>query len=96
MKPSEILERHRKEVREIVAVHGHSNPRVFGSVARGDDDEISDLDFLIEFRPHTTLFDLAQLRIELQDLLGVEIDVVNPKGLPDRFRERVLEEAVTV
>ncbi len=94
MRPSELLELHREEIREIVAAHGHSNPRVFGSVARGEDDEISDLDLLFDPNPQTTLFDLDRLQREISALLGVDVDLRTPRSLPERMRERVLGEAV--
>jgi uncharacterized protein len=96
MKPSELLELHRDEIREIVAAHGHSNPRVFGSVARGEDDEISDIDFLIDLAPHASLFDLSELYYELNKLLGVEIDVLVDGAIPERLRDQVHEEAIAV
>ncbi len=96
MKPSELLELHRERIREIVTERGHSNPRVFGSVARGDDDEISDIDFLIELAPRTSLFDLSRLYFELNALLGVEIDVVADESIPQVIRAHVIREAVAV
>jgi uncharacterized protein len=96
MKPSELLELHREEIREVVAAHGHSNPRVFGSVARGEDDEISDLDFLVELDPGTSGFDFGDLYGELSELLGIEIHLLTPGSLPAKFRDRVLKEAVAV
>lgn len=93
MKPSEALQANRNEVRSIVESHNARNPRVFGSAARGDDREESDLDILIDPSEMTTLFDIAAIKIELEKLLGVPIDVVTPRGLPECMLARVLAEA---
>ncbi len=70
-----------------------SNPRVFGSALRGTDTETSDLDLLVDADPGATLLDLSGLQVELEDLLGVRVDVLTPQDLPSRFREQVLAEA---
>ena len=69
------------------------NPRVFGSVLHGTDQEGSDLDLLVDALPGTTLFDLGGLQDELETLLGVQIDVRTPADLPPKFRAQVLAEA---
>jgi predicted nucleotidyltransferase len=79
-----------------VSAHRASNPRVFGSVVHGDDTEGSDLDLLIDPTPDTTLFDIGAIRHELLQLLGVPVDVLTPKALPEKFRATVLAEAVPV
>lgn len=96
MKPSEALSTHRNELREIVIRYGALCPRVFGSAVRGDDVEGSDLDLLVDPTPRTTLMTLAAIQREAERLLGVRVDVLTPKSLPQRFRERVLLEAVPV
>jgi uncharacterized protein len=70
------------------------NPRVFGSALRGDDSEGSDLDLLVDPLPGTTLFDLGGLQDELQELLGVSVDVLTLKDLPVKFRDTVFHEAM--
>jgi hypothetical protein len=80
----------------VVERHRGSNARVFGSVLHGDDHEGSDLDILIDPTPNTTLMDVAKIQVELETLLGVSVDVLTPKGLPDKFRNSVLAEAVPV
>ena len=77
---------------QLAGQHGARSIRVFGSVARGDSREASDVDFLVEFEKGRTLFDLIGLRLDLRDLLGVEVDVVTPGSLR-YLRDRVLAEA---
>ena len=96
MKPSEALSLHRADIRRVVASHRASNARVFGSVLRGQDTQDSDLDILVDPTPGTTLMDVAAIQVELQRLLGLSVDVLTPKALPEAFRNRVLSEAVTV
>ena len=93
MKPSQALEQHRAEVRLIVERHRARNARVFGSVLRGQDDEESDLDLLVDSTADTTLFDLGAIQYEVSHLLGVGVDVLTPGALPDKWKERVLREA---
>ncbi|WP_322042942.1 nucleotidyltransferase family protein [Paraburkholderia sp. J67] len=96
MRPSEALRAHRAEIREIVASHHAMNARVFGSSARDEDDEDSDLDLLVDTTPETTLFDLARMQRQLETLLGVPVDIVTSGGLPDTLRERIVAEAVRI
>ena len=96
MRPSEVLHSHRVAIRRIVEAHRACNARVFGSVARGVDTDDSDLDILIDPTSETTLFDIGDIRVELAELLGIRVDVLTPKGLPDKFRDLVLAEALPV
>ena len=96
MRPSEALQSNREAVREIAQLCRVSNVRVFGSVLHGDDTEESDLDLLVDPTPETTLLDIARIQNRLQKLLGVTVDVLTPKALPESFRECVLLEAVPV
>jgi predicted nucleotidyltransferase len=96
VKPSDALQRHRATIRRVVASHHAHNARVFGSVVRGLDTEDSDLDILIDPTPQTTLMDVAAIQVELERLLGVSVDVLTPRALPEQFRSRVLAEAVSV
>ncbi|SDY51971.1 nucleotidyltransferase family protein [Nitrosomonas halophila] len=96
MKPSFALASNREAIRRVVASHRACNPRVFGSVVHGDDTEDSDLDILIDPTPETTLFDIGAIRHELLQLLGVPVDVVTPRALPDNFRSKVLAEALPI
>ena len=94
MRPSEVLEKNRQAIREATTRFKAANPRVFGSVARGEDRPDSDLDILVDALPGTTLFDLGGLLEELQDLTdGTGIHLLTPGDLPERIRGRVLREA---
>ncbi len=81
-------------MRLVVHAHRATNPRVFGSVVRGEDTDVSDIDLLVDPTAETTLLDIGAMRHELLDLLGVPVDVVTPNALPMEFRDRVLAEAV--
>ena len=94
MRPSHALHVHRDGVRAIVAQHRVRNARIFGSVARQDDTDASDLDLLVDPTPETTLMDIAALQIAVEALLGVRVDVLTPRALPESFRDRVLQEAL--
>ena len=96
MKPSAALQANRTAIRAVVERHRARNARVFGSVLHGDDHEGSDLDILVDPTPDTTLMDVAKIQVELEKLLGVSVDVLTPKALPDKFRHFVLAEAVPV
>jgi predicted nucleotidyltransferase len=96
MRPSEALPRHRDTIRQLVLQAGMANPRVFGSVLRGEDREDSDLDILVDPAARTSLLDLAGLQIEIEARTGVKVDLLTPGCLPLKFRQRVLEEAQPV
>jgi len=96
MRPSVALQAHRAAIRSVVERYRASNPRVFGSVLHGDDQEGSDLDLLIDPTKDTTLFDIGGIRYELKQLLGVPVDVLTPNALPEKFRADVLAEAQPV
>ncbi len=91
--PSLALNKNRQLIRDTVLRHKSVNPRVFGSVLTGDDNEFSDLDLLVDPLPGVTLFDLGAIQIELETQLGVSVDVLTPKDLPLAFRAQVLLEA---
>ena len=93
MKPSEALARHRAAICRVVESYRARNPRVFGSALRGTDTEESDLDLLVDPQAHMSLFDIGAIRRELRELLGLEVQVLTPRALPDSFRDRVLAEA---
>ena len=90
----DLLKDKREDILLIAARHGARNVRIFGSVARGEADEKSDIDLLVDMEPGRSLFDMGGLLMDLQELLGREVDVVTQKGLRDRIRDRVMKEAI--
>lgn len=86
----------REAILSAAGRRGAVNVRVFGSVARGEADEASDIDFLVDLEPGRSLFDLGGLLSDLEEILGRPVDVVTEKGLRPRLRERVLREAVNL
>ncbi len=96
MRLDQLLKEKRGEILRIAAEHGAREVRVFGSVARGEADLESDIDFLVELETGRSLLDLGGLQMELESLLGRRVDVVTVRGLKARIRERVLREAVPV
>ncbi|MGA3028738.1 MAG: nucleotidyltransferase family protein [Bryobacteraceae bacterium] len=90
----ELRTTRRDEILGVAARRGARNIRVFGSVARGESDAASDIDFLVDLEPDRSLFDLSGLLMDLEALLQTEVDVVTERGLRARIREKVLREAV--
>ena len=93
MRPSEALAAHRERIRSIAATRGASNVRVFGSVLNGTDRDGSDLDLLVDVAPHVSLFAYVGLQLDLEDALGVKVDVCTAEELHPQMRERILAEA---
>ena len=93
VKPSEALRTHRDAILKAVDARKACNARVFGSVLRGEDHEGSDLDILVDTLPGASLFDLGGLQVDLEELLGVQVDLVTPGDLPEKLRNYVLKEA---
>jgi len=96
MRPSEALNLYRETIRQLVLDAGMANPRVFGSVVRGEDDQDSDLDILVDPAPRTSLLDMARLQIEIEAYTGVKVGLLTPGSLPMKFRQKTLEEAQPV
>ena len=96
MDQRELFGEKRQEVLRIANKYGARRLRVFGSVARGEADARSDVDFLVDLEPGRSLLDLGGLQFELEALLGRPVDVVTERGLKARIRERVLRESVPV
>ena len=92
----ELLQEKREDILRTAARRGAYNVRVFGSVARGEADEKSDIDILVDLEPGRSLFDLGGLLMDLQDLLGHHVDVVTERGLRERIRDRILKEAIVL
>ena len=93
VKPSVRLDENREAVRAAVERRRAANPRVFGSVLRGEDREDSDLDILVDSLPDTSSFDLGGLQDDLEGMLGVRVDVRTPGDLPRKWRDFVVAEA---
>ena len=96
MRPSVALCHQRQAVLAAARRFRMSHPRVFGSVLHGTDADGSDLDLLVEVQPGVTLFDLGGFQDEVQEILGVQVDVLTPGDLPAKFRAAVLSEAQPV
>jgi predicted nucleotidyltransferase len=90
----ELVTLHSQDILAIAQRYGARNVRIFGSVARGEARPESDIDFLVELEPGRSLFDLGGMLYDLQEILGIEVDVVTEKGLRPRIREQVLNEAI--
>ncbi|MEJ7834035.1 MAG: nucleotidyltransferase family protein [Nocardioides sp.] len=87
---------HRTEVLDILVRHGATNPRLFGSVARGEDRSDSDVDLLVDFSPGIGLFDIFRIQDELQAILDAEVDLVAPTDLKAAARARIESELLTL
>ena len=97
MKLREQLQEKREEILEIAAKHGAFNVRIFGSVARGEETETSDIDFLIDYDlDKITPWFPGGLLMDLKDLLGCEIDIVTEKGLSHLIKDRVMAESIAL
>ena len=96
MRVEDLLKDRREEILRIAAKHGARNVRVFGSLARGEADEQSDVDFLVDMEPGRSLLDMGGLLMDLRELLGRDVDVVTERTLKPRVRTRVLREAVAL
>jgi uncharacterized protein len=90
----ETLRERRGDILAIASRHGASNLRVFGSVARGDTNEDSDIDVLIDLEEGRSLFDLIAVKQDLEDLFGCKVDVGTARSLRPRLKDRVLREAL--
>ncbi|MFV9673624.1 MAG: nucleotidyltransferase domain-containing protein [Acidimicrobiia bacterium] len=94
--PITVVLRNRSRIHETLATHGASHPRIFGSVARGTAGPNSDIDLLVDLESGRTLFDLAALRADLEQLLGVQVDVVPAAGLDGDARTEIMAEALAI
>lgn len=92
----EVLYQKREDIRRIAAKHGATNIRVFGSVARDQAKQSSDLDLLIDVGPNTSSWFPAGLILDLENLLGCRVEVVIENGLNPQIRERVVSEAIPI
>ena len=96
MEVDDILQGKRDDIQRIARKHGARSVWIFGSVARGDADDTSDVDFLVEMERSRSMLDMGGLLMDLRELLGRDVDVVSVRGLKPRIRDRVLREAVAL
>ncbi len=89
MRPSALVRQHIDRVREAISHYPVRNPRLFGSSARDEDRQDSDLDILVDPEPRTTLYDLAELEMELEAILGCKVDIRTPGDLAREVADRV-------
>lgn len=95
-RPSAKVQQHRDAIQRIVAEHHAHDPRIVGSIARGDDSAASDVDLLVDFDDEASLLDEVGLRLALSDLLRVEVDIIAADALRGSMRDRILREAVAL
>jgi uncharacterized protein len=93
MKPSIAFEANRAAIKAVIARYTVRNPRLFGSTVTGHDRDGSDLDLLVDALPGTTLMDMCGLQYDLEDLLGLPVDVRTPQDISLRYRDKVLASA---
>jgi predicted nucleotidyltransferase len=93
MNLASLLREKRTYLIDAARRHGTENVRVFGSAARGTETEGSDLDLLVDVGDRTSLLDLVKLQLELEDALGVSVDVVTADDLPANIRGQVVSSA---
>jgi uncharacterized protein len=96
MKPSDAFHANRAAIRRVLESLRAQNARVFGSVLDGVDTGASDLDILTDRASETTLLGIVAIEVELERLLGLPVDALTPRALPDSFRNQVLPEAMPV
>lgn len=96
MKAQDIIRERREDILRVASLRGAHNVRVFGSAARGEDTEASDIDFLVTMEPGRSLLDKAGLLTDLQELLGRKVDVVSDDAIYWLLRRKILKEALPV
>jgi hypothetical protein len=87
------LHEKKEEILDVARQHGIVNVRIFGSVARDEDNPQSDIDFLVDLEEGRSLFDLGGALVKLQELLGRKVDIVTERGLHWYLREKIIKEA---
>jgi len=94
MEIAKQIKKKRQAIQQIAVKHGARNIRIFGSIARGEADEKSDVDFLVDMEAGRSLLDMGGLLMDLRELMGRDVDVVTERGLKQRIRERILKQAI--
>jgi len=84
----------KNEIVKVAALHGVISISIFGSVARNEDNNSSDIDFLVDFEEGRTLFDLIRLKQELELLLDRSVDIVTSNAIHHRIKEQIINEAI--
>ena len=92
----QFLRKNRQKILDLADKRGGYNVRVFGSIARGEEHETSDVDFLMTFRKGTTLFDRGGLVVDLREYLGCDVDIVSDKTVHPLIRDEVNNSAITL
>jgi predicted nucleotidyltransferase len=92
MRPSTAVKNNLERVRAVIARYPVKNARIFGSASRGDDLDGSDLDLLVEPTETTTLMDIAGLKLDLQNLLGVGVDIATPGALSEQIAKNLADD----
>ena len=90
------LAKHRKQVLELAKRRGVRSVSVFGSYAKGKAGKDSDIDLLVDPEAHCSLIDLISLKYDIEDLLGVKVDIVSRKGISPYLKDKIIDEAVTL
>ncbi|WAJ69389.1 nucleotidyltransferase family protein [Catenovulum adriaticum] len=93
MKPSKVIKTNRERIKLVLEQYHVTNPRIFGSVARGTDTEESDIDLLVETTTDTTMMDIGHIKYQLKKLLGVSVDVLTLNSVPKNKSAQLLEES---
>ena len=92
----EKIQQQREEIIQVAGQHRAVNVRLFGSVARGEESEVSDIDMLVDFLPGASLLDQVALMQDLSDQLKRQVDVVSTRALNPHLREDILKEAIQI
>jgi predicted nucleotidyltransferase len=90
----DLLKSKREDILRLAGLRGARNLRGFGSVARGEEDSTSDVDFIVDMEPGKSLLDFGRLLMDLQELFGCSIDIATEQGLKARLGDRALQEAI--
>lgn len=94
MATAQAVREKRKEILKVAALHGAKNVRLFGSLARGEENADSDVDLLVDMEEGRSLLDLSHILLDVEELLGCPVHVVEPEALQWAIRESIIEEAV--